>query len=215
MPEIRFQFNLEKLVHALAFFSERRVSDLTKLKAAKLFYFADKEHLLKYGRPILGDVYFCLPYGPIPSLALNEMTDAIARPEVPDADVCAFKPVVSVHKPLFGGYPVFRSRGQFDREVFSESELDVLEHVVQRYGRFTSGQLVNLTHREPTWTIPNEGRSPEGRSPIPYELFFVGASAEAQQVLEVLQAEQQERREMDSIMRSARRAGARDDQVFA
>src|SRR6266849_2457700 len=78
MSRITFNFKLEKLVHALAYFSKNGVRNLTKLKAAKLLYFADREHLLRHGRPILGDVYFCLPYGPVPSLALNEMSDAIA-----------------------------------------------------------------------------------------------------------------------------------------
>lgn len=213
MPDLRFQFDLEKLVHSLAFFSEQGIPELTKLKAAKLLYFADKEHLLRYGRPILGDVYFCLPYGPVPSLALNEMTDAIAQPEVPDKDVRMFDQVLAIHRPFLVGRPVFRSRGKFDREVFSESELEVLEHVARQYGSLTAGQLVNLTHQEPTWKIPNADREPEGRTPIPYELFFEGAPPESQQLLELLRAEQQENRELDCIMRPARRRA--NDQVFA
>ena len=106
MAEIRFRFNLEKLVAFLGFFSAKGVSDLTKLKAAKLLYFADKDHLLKYGRPILGDVYFCLPYGPVPSVALNEMTDAIARPEVCNSDRGIFERILTVRRP-FWGYPNF------------------------------------------------------------------------------------------------------------
>ena len=64
-------------MQALAFFSQRGVTDLTKLKAAKLLFFADKLHLNRYGRPILGDCYFCLDHGPVPSFSLNEMNDAL------------------------------------------------------------------------------------------------------------------------------------------
>lgn len=77
MSELKFNFSLDKLIHALALFSTYGVRDLTKLKAAKLLYFADKDHLLRFGRPIIGDVYYCLSYGPVPSVALNEMNDAI------------------------------------------------------------------------------------------------------------------------------------------
>src|SRR5712692_1937947 len=135
MSRITFNFKLEKLVHALAYFSKNGVRDLTKLKAAKLLYFADKEHLLKHGRPILGDTYYCLPYGPVPSVALNEMSDAIAGPEVESkqaqSDRNRLTQVLKVHKPLFWGYPVFQAKTGFDRDVFSESELDVLNNTVK------------------------------------------------------------------------------------
>jgi uncharacterized phage-associated protein len=201
MSRITFNFKLEKLVHALAYFAKNGVRNLTKLKAAKLLYFADKEHLLRHGRPILGDVYFCLPYGPVPSLALNEMSDAIAAPEVEDEDRRLFNSVLKVHKPWFADHPVFQAK-TFDPDVFSESELEILREISKKYGQFTAGQLVDLTHREPTWTIANEARTPEGRAPIPYELFFVGASEQAQQMLEVLQSEHEERKELDSILES-------------
>jgi len=201
MSRITFNFKLEKLVHALAYFSKNGVRNLTKLKAAKLLYFADKEHLLCHGRPILGDVYFCLPYGPVPSLALNEMSDAIAAPEVEDKDRTLFNSVLKVHRSWFADHPVFESKS-FDPDVFSESELEILGEISKKYGQFTAGQLVDLTHKEPTWTIANEARSPEGRAPIPYELFFVGASEKAQQMLGVLQSEHKERKELDFIMES-------------
>lgn len=198
MAAITFRFNLEKLVNALAFFSEANVLDLTKLKAAKLLYFADKAHLLKHGRPILGDVYFCLPYGPVPSLALNEMNDAIDAPEVEDPDRKMFLKVLKVRKPFFG-QPVFQSRRKFNRDIFSESELDALQEVTERYGRMTAGQLVNLTHDEPTWVISNQNRHPEGRASIPYDLFFRGQPDSAQEILRVLRLEQEEARELDQL----------------
>ena len=56
MGDIKFEFNLDKLIHAIAFFCAKGIQDLTKLKVAKLLYFADKKHLLEHGEPILGDV---------------------------------------------------------------------------------------------------------------------------------------------------------------
>jgi uncharacterized phage-associated protein len=214
MAEIRFRFNLEKLVHALAFFSAKGISDLTKLKAAKLLYFADKDHLLKHGRPILGDVYFCLPYGPVPSVALNEMTDAIARPEGDDSDRSAFERVLTIRRPLWG-YPRFQLKQRFDREVFSESELEALENVARVYGQLSARALVRLTHKEPTWIVSDKYRSPQSCARIPYELFFIGATAEATRVLEVVKAEQEENRELDELMRVAKPESSQNDQVPA
>ena len=37
----------------------------------KMIYFADKEHLRKYGRQIFGDRYIAMKLGPVPSLAYD------------------------------------------------------------------------------------------------------------------------------------------------
>ena len=101
MFNLTFEFSLEKTVQAIAFFQRQGVPDLTKLKVAKLLYFADKAHLLAQGSPIIGDVYFCMENGPVPSFALNEMNEAInstlGRPEVPltdESDVNVFTRVL-------------------------------------------------------------------------------------------------------------------------
>lgn len=194
------RFKPEKLVHALTFFSCAGVPDLTKLKAAKLLYFADKEHLLRHGRPILGDVYFCLPYGPVPSVSLNEMGNAIDKTEVEDADRSLFRQFLEVKKGFWNLYPVFKAKQSYDPDVFSESEIEVLGHVVHEHGNRTARQLVDLTHSEPTWTIPNQTRCPEGREHIPYELFFVGAPETAQQMLELFRTEWKETSELDAFL---------------
>jgi uncharacterized phage-associated protein len=54
---VRFQFDPEKFVDAVAYLAQACPSS-TKLSICKLLYFADKEHLLRYGRPILGDHYY-------------------------------------------------------------------------------------------------------------------------------------------------------------
>jgi hypothetical protein len=47
MSRITFNFKLEKLVHALGYFSKNGTRNLTRLKATKLLHFADKERLLR------------------------------------------------------------------------------------------------------------------------------------------------------------------------
>jgi uncharacterized phage-associated protein len=202
MSEIRFSFNLQKLIHSIAFFSAKGVSDLTKLKVAKLLYYADKEHLLRYGRPILGDVYYCLQYGPVPSVALNEMDDALQAPEVAGdhVDERQFEAVLSVKRPFLSGHPRFVARSGYDEGVFSKSEIEVLDNVSSKYGSKSASELVKLTHLEPTWTIPNATRAPGSRAPIPYSLFFEGAPAESQEMLALIEEEQKERDEFNAVL---------------
>src|ERR1700693_226763 len=177
MFKLTFEFSLEKTVQAIAFFSQSGVPDLTKLKVAKLLYFADKAHLLEQGSPIIGDVYFCMENGPVPSFALNEMNEAInsvlGKPEVPlteKSDVNVFTRVLNIKEGR--PHPIFEARQPCEASVFSQSELEVLTETVRLYGSKTAGQLIELTHQEPTWLLANEGRPQGGRTPIFYDLFF-------------------------------------------
>src|SRR5260370_40562189 len=122
MYNLIFEFNIEKLVQSIAYFSNAGIRDLTKLKVAKLLYFADKQHLLEHGQPIIGDVYFCMDYGPVPSVSLNEMSAAISGPEVflTDAsDANLFSQVLNVKK-LFYKYARFEvKQNAYNPMVFS------------------------------------------------------------------------------------------------
>jgi len=193
---LTFEFSIEKLVHAIAYFSKSGIRDLTKLKAAKLLYFADKRHLLEHGRPILGDVYFCMDFGPAPSVSLNEMSAAITDPEVVStnagdaSDAGLFSKVLNVKK-LFHKYPRFEVRdGGYDPSVFCQTELGALQYTVNMYGFKSAKELVDITHNEPTWIIPNEGRPRRSRALITYDLFFKGAPERSQRFLGKLVAEQ-------------------------
>jgi uncharacterized phage-associated protein len=193
MGDIKFEFNLDKLIHAIAFFYANGINDLTKLKVAKLLYFADKRHLLEHGVPIIGDMYFCMQYGPVPSVAMNEMSEAINESEVSrdnESDYSLMNKVLRVRRGIFGNaYPRFEAKQDYDPNVFVASELAVLQTTTADYGQKTARQLVDLTHQEPTWKIANEGRSPNGRTLIPYELFFEGASQQSLRYLAKLKAE--------------------------
>jgi uncharacterized phage-associated protein len=193
MYNLTFEFSIEKLVHAIAYFSKSGIRDLTKLKIAKLLYFADKQHLLEHGRPIIGDVYWCMDNGPVPSFALNEMSAAISGPEVPlpeGSDANLFARVLTVRK-MFVKYPRFEVKHDaYNPSVFSETELQALRYAADMYGRKSAMELVELTHREPTWTIPNQGRPRGTRALITYDLFFQGAPEKSQRILGKLVAEQ-------------------------
>jgi uncharacterized phage-associated protein len=189
---ITFRFDPEKFANALAFLA-KRVRDLDKLKAAKLLYFADKYHLVRYGRPIIGDRYHSLDYGPVPSKALDIMNQTIH-------DV----PPVATRQPLRNlleryievdkahRYPRFRAKRSPDLDVFSESEIEALEHTLAEYGDKSGVELVNISHREPAW------KEVGGYGEIDYRLFFKD-SVSSERVVELLEADQETRDLVDSI----------------
>jgi len=195
MPKLQFTFDLAKFVQALVFFSKNGVSDLTKLKAAKLFYFADKEHLLKYGRPIIGDVYFALNLGPVPSQADDFFDEAQAArqagPSTPEEkEFLRYLDIVADY------WPRYVANGEENFRVFSKSDLQVLADVAGKYGKLHWRRLVELSHEEPAYKLADRERSPNGRAPMPYETFFEGEGSE---MLEVAEVEQEHRNMVAAI----------------
>jgi uncharacterized phage-associated protein len=195
MNYMHFQFQEEKLVQALAFLSLRGVSDLSKLKASKLLYFADKIHLNLYGRPITGDSYACMDRGPVPSISLNEMNEAI-DPEESNAEPALLK-VLEIRQDFI--HPTFKLKDErlFVPETFSRSELEVLQEVATKYGRKSASQLIELSHLEPSWKKANEHRGEGSSAPMPFETLF---DASNRDVLESVLHEQREQAEWENLL---------------
>ncbi|MBR5958862.1 MAG: SocA family protein [Salinivirgaceae bacterium] len=61
-------FEKEVSIQAVIYIIERLDGDTADMhKISKVLYFADQMHLSLYGRPITGDDYIKMPYGPVPS----------------------------------------------------------------------------------------------------------------------------------------------------
>ena len=199
MTEISFRFQLSKVINALAYFASHGVRDLTKLKAAKLLYYVDKYHLLKYARPVIGDRYVCMDFGPVPSNSLDFLNNAVGR-EVEYGP--KFEPVRELFertvKIKAGKNPVFAAASEPDMSVFSASDIEALDHVIKEYGEYEAGELVELTHADATWRIPDAVRQAGGTEPIPYQLFFDGAD---EGLLQFVESEQEDRDFMLALQR--------------
>ncbi len=67
---IRYRLNWEKLIEAIDFLSMHQ-DGITQYYIGKVCYFADKSHMLDYGRPVTGDRYVAMEHGPVPSTIYN------------------------------------------------------------------------------------------------------------------------------------------------
>lgn len=199
MAQIRFRFTPEKLVQALAFFAQRGVRDLDKMKAAKLLFHADKYHLLKYGRPVIGDQYACMEYGPVPSASLNVMNDVVADDvHFPPMAKDLFDEYLTVERSIFKKYPVFRAKREPDLDVFSDSDIEALDYAQKTYGARSSWVLSEESHREPCWEAANEERAAGSSVMMDYRLFFEG-HPEAADMLRFVEAQQEDRDASDEL----------------
>lgn len=148
---VTFPYEFDKAVTALVYLASNpeAVPMLDKYKAGKLLFLADKYHLVRYGRPILGDFYRALDYGPIPQRtmdALHALVDERRR-RTEEAERLAASLTVD-HR---FRYPRFSATIAPNLEALSVSELRALEHVIAEHGKKTFDELKALTHEMPAY----------------------------------------------------------------
>lgn len=153
---IRFRFMPDKFANAVAYLA-LKCPGTTKMKICKLLFYADKRHLVKYGRPITGDQYYKLPHGPVPTRGLDML-----RGNASAAEVALLKKYISMV-----GNGVFPRRAP-DKKIFSKTDLETMDWVCRKYGQLNAATLRRLSHNEPSWTKAKDS------GPMDFALFFEG-----------------------------------------
>lgn len=125
-----FNLNREKAVNSLLFV----VNNLEKAdthKTYKILYFADQKHLLKYGRPIFGDTYVKMEYGPVPSFVKN----------VVDENIQGLEEVVAKYHSYF-----IKSLEEPNLDYLSESDLECLKEAIEENKNLDFSTLTDKSH---------------------------------------------------------------------
>jgi len=155
--------SMPKLKAVILYFAENTNPQyLGKVKLMKLLYFLDFQHVKRHGAPVLGDQYYHLPMGPVPTVSKNLVDDLITDPENAKlADTIAIEtpPNTQMQKivPL-------RKLTKHDLDLFTPAELAVLEDVAKRFHNTTADSIIAASHEEAPW------RETEELQEIPYEL---------------------------------------------
>lgn len=140
------------------------------MKAVKLIYFADRYHLRKYGRPIVGDRYLAMKFGPVGSDVLNIAN--LAENELsPDCLRYAKKYLTHTSGDVLAKNVV--SRDDVDFDVFSQTDIEALETVYREFGDRDQFELAEMTHVYPEWTKHQKDLSQGRKSRLMnYDDFF-------------------------------------------
>lgn len=79
------QFDKTKTLNALLFVANR-VQRRDFHKIFKIIYFADRQHLAEWGRPITGDTYIAMEAGPVPSRLYDMLKIVRGDSYLPDTE---------------------------------------------------------------------------------------------------------------------------------
>jgi len=142
---IRFNANPEKILEGLVWISNQRPEKGFHFILKAMFY-ADKWHLQRYGRPVFGDIYVKMPFGPVASLAYDLLKQSDFAPaellrEVEDS--------LTVTKE--GAIPSVSARREPDETIFSGTDLECLLEALVKCDAMSFFQLSDATHEELAW----------------------------------------------------------------
>jgi uncharacterized phage-associated protein len=170
---IVFQYDSSRAAQAVLWLLHKHGGAMDKLKLVKLVFYADRDHIAKFGRPIAGGPYVAMKHGPVSSKLLNDLAQA-----APGA-----------------GYP-FEARGrrvlalsQVDENELSESDMSVLEAVNAQYGNLDTFRLRDLTHELKAWRKNYPDPKANTSHPLPYEDFFLDLDDDG--ILKIIRDHQQ------------------------
>ena len=157
---IKFPFHEGKAIEALAFIAHLRPG-LTPLFVSKILFYAEKWHLNRYGRPIIGDTYIAMPQGPVPSVVkdyIDQKWDWVHKPEAYDEAI-----TVQRHAGLLRLLPGQRAP---NLDALSESDIECLRDAFEFCRDKESDELSLLTHQEKAYLLA------QANGPMDYEHFI-------------------------------------------
>ena len=143
-------FNIDRSLNALLYVANHLDSNRRDIhKIFKILYFADMSHLNKYGRPITGDTYIAMKYGPVPS-SIYDMVKIVRGDSwyVQDELKAFFSVNDKYLNPL----------READLAYLSKSDIDELDEAIKRYRNADFSTMTSLSHGsawKSAWDDPN------------------------------------------------------------
>lgn len=106
---------------------------LDKYRIYKSLYFANKEHLNRYGRLITSDTFFALPFGPVPT-KLADVLDYLQNGKtLRRADKELFQPIITSIVPChFDADNYFTAKELPDLDELSDSDIECLNEGLKK-----------------------------------------------------------------------------------
>lgn len=115
------------------------------IKLFKILYFAQREHLVKYGRGVMGDTFHALRFGPVPSFIYKALQMAAGRMDM-DPDFEVFLDGIKVNDDS-----LVSSSVKPDMDELSLSDVACLDKYIKKYKDLDSYKLSHRSHYDKAW----------------------------------------------------------------
>lgn len=163
MPVV-YKKNPAKIIEGLIWIANKKPG-IDHYHIVKTLFIADKLHLNKYGRPIFGDTYVAMEYGPVPSFALD-LINVNKQVLTPD-QISEIRESLVVNQVDSIKYILSKRASNFN--LFSGTDLKCLEQAFNLVEPLSFGELMELTHKEKAWDKAWHGKE-EGKRSVQMEI---------------------------------------------
>lgn len=134
--------SLARLTEMVVYFAERLKPWKTQLN--KLLFYADFLHFKRTCFSISGCRYRAIALGPVQS-NYHSIFEYLVNQGAVDVEYEEFPNGATGEQ--FKSHP----DRQFQSDLFEESELSVLEEVIDRFKKVGTGEIIEMSHEEPAW----------------------------------------------------------------
>lgn len=148
--ETNFTVNVDKALETIVWLANQRPG-LDIYHVAKIIFYADKIHLNRYGRPVVGDRYIKMDNGPVPSI----VRDLIHRNSFLSSQVLD---QVESALSITGRYRESIPLRKAVLKCFSKSDLECLGESFKENIDKSFAQLRSESHQEPSWIAAEKDR---------------------------------------------------------
>lgn len=158
--------NVDKIKVIIPYLAEK-IDKLHVTKLLKLFYYLD---FISYaetkGSSITNDIYYKLPYGPVPSFIKSEI-DNLEEPVMEDEVKSQFSDIITLEdsEDKYGKLVVSKKK-KYDLKKLSPYEKKLIDEVIGKLGCKTASFLTRKTHKEKPHLLTSNN------SVIDYELAY-------------------------------------------
>ncbi|WP_436415947.1 type II toxin-antitoxin system antitoxin SocA domain-containing protein [Petrimonas sp.] len=141
--------DLKKFTEMVMFFTEKLQPWKTKLN--KLLFYADFMMYRQSGFSISGVQYRAIPMGPVPN-NFNGIFEYLANRDDVDIYYSNFPDggIGEQFKP--------NSSKVFNKDLFSDSELQILHSVAEKFKNTSTNKIIEISHKEKAWIENNDGK---------------------------------------------------------
>lgn len=141
---LRYIPSVAKALEVILWLAERK-NGIDVYHVVKSAFYADKYHITKYGRPLIGDAYRAAWFGPLPQVIYGLLRyEPIEILALDTNGALPFRVEV-------GSFRVYADRGPNTKRL-SASDVEALEHGLSEVGDSSFDELMGKTHRDPAYT---------------------------------------------------------------
>lgn len=132
------QFDKEKSLNALLYVANR-VQRKDFHKIFKIIYFADRQHLADWGRPITGDTYIAMEPGPVPSRLYDMLKIVRGDSYLPDME--GLSKYFQVENWMY-----VRPLQDADLNKLSANEQEAMSEAIEKYAALSYDEIKEKSH---------------------------------------------------------------------